>query len=66
MLWEMIKNIKIKYKILMVLAVALTAVFLGTLCSSFLPYRAYDDQLYKSGVQTLSLFSDGLEAELNH
>lgn len=39
MLWKSIKNIKIKNKMLLVLAFALTAVFLLTLASSFIPYH---------------------------
>ena len=65
MLWKMIKNMKIKHKLLIVLLAALLAVFAGMLFSSFLPYRAYDEQLYKTSVQMLSLFSAELEGELD-
>ncbi len=60
-----IRDIKIKYKLLAVLASALAAVFLLTLASSLIPYEAYDAQLYASGVQTLSLFAGALEDKLD-
>ena len=65
MLWKSIKNIKIKNKMLSVLVFALTAVFLLTLASSFIPYHTYNEQLYASGVQTLSLFAGALEDKLD-
>lgn len=63
---NMIRNIKIKYKLLSILIVALLVVFVGTQLSTALPYQAYDEQLYMANVQTLSLFSGNLEGKLDN
>lgn len=65
MLRKMIRNIKMKYKLLSILITALLIVFIGTQLSAFLPYQAYDEQLYTASVQTLSLFSGDLEGKLD-
>ena len=58
-------NIKLRTKFVLIVSVALAAVFGLTLAMSRMPYAAYDEQLYRSNVQTVSLFADKLESRLD-
>ena len=65
MLGRFLKNIKLKNKLLAILISALLLVFVGTMLFSFIPYQAYDEQLYAASVQTLSLFAGDVENRLD-
>ena len=57
-------NIKVRTKFVLILALAMALVFGSVLATFRLPYAAYDEQLYKSSVQMITLFADRIQAEL--
>lgn len=57
-------NIKVRTKFALILALAMALVFGSVLATFRLPYAAYDEQLYKSSVQMITLFADRIQAEL--
>ena len=58
-------NIKVRTKFVLILALAMALVFGSVLATFRLPYAAYDEQLYKSSVQMITLFADRIQAELD-
>ena len=58
-------NIKVRTKFVLILALAMALVFASVLTTFRLPYAAYDEQLYKSSVQMITLFADRIQAELD-
>ena len=58
-------NIKVRTKFVLILALAMALVFASVLATFRLPYAAYDEQLYKSSVQMITLFADRIQAELD-
>lgn len=57
--------ISVQAKFLLILFLALVVVAGACFFSSRLPYAAYDVQLHNANVQTLALFADKIETELN-
>ena len=64
-LHEKIIHLKLRTKFLLILSSTLVVVFCITFATTRLPYRAYDEQLYRSNVQTISLFAEKLQSELD-
>ena len=58
-------NIKVRTKFALILALAMALVFASVLATFRLPYAAYDEQLYKSSVQMITLFADRIQSELD-
>ena len=58
-------NIRVRTKVVLILAVAMAVVFISILATFRLPYAAYDEQLYKSSVQVITLFADRIQSELD-
>lgn len=58
-------NFKLQTKFLVIVSLALALVFAVTFAMSRMPYAAYDEQLYRSNVQTVSLFADKLQSEMD-
>lgn len=61
---QLMGNIKVRTKFVLILALAMALVFGSVLATFRLPYAAYDEQLYKSSVQMITLFADRIQAEL--
>lgn len=61
---QLMGNIKVRTKFVRILALAMALVFGSVLATFRLPYAAYDEQLYKSSVQMITLFADRIQAEL--
>ena len=62
---QLMGNIKVRTKFVLILALAMALVFGSVLATFRLPYAAYDEQLYKSSVQMITLFADRIQAELD-
>lgn len=62
---NLIDNISVQVKFLLILFVSLLVVALTCFLSFRLPYAAYDAQLHNASVQTLTLFAEKIENELN-
>ena len=62
---QLMGNIKVRTKFALILALAMALVFGSVLATFRLPYAAYDEQLYKSSVQMITLFADRIQAELD-
>lgn len=52
-------------KFLLILLIAMLMVCAGVLITMRIPYSAYDEQLYKSSAQMITLFADKVQSELN-
>lgn len=63
-LLKRIANTRLRTKFLMILLLAMAFVGVSTFLTIRLPYAAYDDELYKSSVQMITLFADKIESEL--
>ena len=62
---QLMGNIKVRTKFVLILALAMALVFGSVLATFRLPYAAYDEQLYKSSVQMITLFADRIQAKLD-
>ncbi len=62
-LW--LSNMRLRDKFLLIPLVAMLLVCFSVFALVRIPYAAYDDQLYKSSVQMITLFADKVQAELN-
>ena len=62
---QLMGNIKVRTKFVLILALAMALVFGSVLATFRLPYAAYDEQLYKSSVQMITIFADRIQAELD-
>lgn len=58
-------NLSLRTKFLLIVFAALLSVFTVTMVLVRLPYQAYDHQLYESSVQTISLFAEKLETQMD-
>lgn len=65
LLLRQLQNIRVRTKVMLILTVAMVLVFLSVLMTFRLPYAAYDEQLYKSSVQAITLFANRIQAELD-
>lgn len=61
----LLKNISLRTKFLLILLMAMLLVCLSAFVTFRIPYAAYDDQLYKSSVQMITLFADKIQTELD-
>lgn len=58
-------NMRLIRKFLLILLTAMLMVCAGVLITMRIPYSAYDEQLYKSSAQMITLFADKVQSELN-
>ena len=58
-------NIKVRTKFLFILMLAMLLVLSGVLATFRMPYRAYDNQLYKSSAQVIVLFAGQIQDEMD-
>lgn len=59
-----LNNLRLRTKFLLILLIAMSLVFGSMFALLQIPYSSYDDQLYKSSVQTITLFVEKIQAEL--
>lgn len=64
-IFERLTNVRLRTKFLLILLMAMAVVAASTFITIRLPYAAYDDQLYKSSVQMITLFTDKIQSELS-
>ena len=57
-------NISVRAKFLFILLLAMVLVLTGVLSTFRMPYHAYDEQLYKSSTQVITLFAGEIQSEL--
>ena len=58
-------NMRLREKFLLIPLLTMLLVFFSVFALVRIPYAAYDEQLYKSSVQMITLFADKIQAELN-
>lgn len=58
-------NMRLIKKFLLILLLAMLLVCAGVFCAMRIPYDAYDEQLYKSSAQMITLFADKIQSELD-
>lgn len=58
-------NLRIMTKFLLILFMAFLMLLGATILLQRIPFSAYDEQLYKSSTQMMSLFQSNIQAELN-
>lgn len=59
-----IVNLRLRTKFLLILFLAMTVVFLSTMMTLQIPNAAYDEQLYRSSAQMMTLFANQVQAEM--
>ena len=64
-IFQGIINMRLRTKFLLILLMAMVLVGASTFLTIRLPYSAYDDELYKSSVQMITLFTDKIQSELS-
>lgn len=57
-------NLRLRTKFLLILLIAMGLVGASAFATLRIPYAAYDDQLYKSSVQMITIFANRVQAEL--
>ena len=62
---RLLNRVKVRTKFMLILLLAMTLVFAGMLATFRIPYQAYDEQLYKSTVQMITMFADQIQSELD-
>lgn len=62
---DLLNRVKVRTKFILILLLAVTLIFVSVLATFRIPYRAYDEQLYKNSVQTITLFADKIQSELD-
>lgn len=58
-------NMRLRQKFLLILLMAMALVCVCVFAMARIPYAAYDDQLYKSSVQMITLFADKIQSEVD-
>lgn len=58
-------NMRLREKFLLILLMAMILVCVSVFAMAKIPYAAYDDQLYKSSVQMITLFAEKIQSELD-
>ena len=59
-------NRRLRTKFVLILMAAMLLVFAITLATMRIPYAAYDQQLYNSSTQLITLFADRIQGELEN
>ena len=59
-------NRRLRTKFVLILLAAMLLVFAITLATMRIPYAAYDQQLYNSSTQLITLFADRIQGELEN
>ena len=62
---RLLNRVKVRTKFMLILLLAMTLVSAGMLATFRIPYQAYDEQLYKSTVQMITMFADQIQSELD-
>lgn len=63
-LTRLLANLRLRTKFLLILILAIAVVGITALTTVRLPYAAYDQQLYRSSAQMMTLFANQIQAEL--
>lgn len=61
-----VRNLSVRTKFLFILLLATTLVSITAVASLLIPLRAYDEQLYRSSTQMISLFAEQVQRELRN
>ena len=59
------QSIRLRSKFIVILLVSLLMVLCGTLAAARMPYAAYNQELYTKTVQTLTIFAQEIQSELD-
>ena len=63
-LTELLRNLRVRTKFLLILLLATALVSAAALGAVHIPMKAYDDRLYQSSAQTIALFAEQIQSEL--
>ena len=61
---EFWRNLRVRTKFLLILLLAIASVSTVSIATIRIPLRAYDEQLYRSSSQTITLFAEQIQSEL--
>lgn len=65
-LTEFWRNLRVRTKFLLILLLAIALVSTAAIAAIRIPLRAYDEQLYRSSSQTITLFAEQIQSELQN
>lgn len=63
---EFWRNLRVRTKFLLILLLAIALVSTTAIAAMRIPLRAYDEQLYRSSSQTITLFAEQIQSELQN
>src|SRR5699024_7594227 len=63
-LTELLRNLRVRTKFLLILLLATALVSAAALGAVHIPMKAYDNRLYQSSAQTIALFAEQIQSEL--